>query len=176
MIEKIIIASKNPVKINSTFNGFKKMMPNSDLEIEGISVPSEVKDQPLSNEETLMGALNRVKNAKKQYPDADYWVGIEGGISDINLEMRVFAWIVISSKEKSGNSRTADFILTEKVAILVRQGKELGEADDIIFGKTNSKQANGSVGILTNDVIDRTQLYEPSIILALIPIINKDLY
>ncbi len=34
---------------------------------------------PMSDAETLMGATNRANNAKKEVPDADYWVGLEGG-------------------------------------------------------------------------------------------------
>jgi non-canonical (house-cleaning) NTP pyrophosphatase len=42
--------------------------------------------------------------------------------------------------------------------VLVESGKELGDADDIVFGKSNSKQQNGAVGILTHDIITRTAL------------------
>jgi non-canonical (house-cleaning) NTP pyrophosphatase len=62
------------------------------------------------------------------------------------------------------------------VADLIRQGKELGEADDIVFGRNNSKQENGAVGLLTGDVINRAQLYEMAVILAFIPFKNLDLY
>lgn len=37
---KIVVASKNPVKINAAREGFKKMFPEVDFEVEGISVPS----------------------------------------------------------------------------------------------------------------------------------------
>ena len=92
---KIIVASKNPVKINTTLDGFKKMFPEHEIEIEGVNVASGVADQPKSDEETFNGANNRSLTAKEQYPDADFWVGIEGGISDTGSEMTSFAWIVI---------------------------------------------------------------------------------
>ena len=79
------------------------------------------------------------------------------------------------SPHKSGRSRTATFILPDEVAALVHQGLELGDADDRVFGRNNSKQANGSVGILTGDVIDRTDFYTEAITLALIPFINPSL-
>ena len=59
---------------------------------------------------------------------------------------------------------------------LINQGKELGEADDIVFGQSNSKQKNGAVGILTNNIIDRTQFYVEAMVLALIPFLNEDIY
>jgi non-canonical (house-cleaning) NTP pyrophosphatase len=58
----------------------------------------------------------------------------------------------------------------------VRQGMELGDADDAVFGRSNSKQANGAVGILTGNVIDRAELYEQAVVLALIPFKNPELY
>jgi len=176
-MQKIIITSKNPVKINATLNGFKRMFPNEDFVIESLSVPSLVRDQPMSGSETRDGAYNRVINAYNSNIVADYYVGIEGGIEEINNEMQAFAWIFIKHKSGLfGKARTSTFFLPPKVAILINQGKELGEADDIVFGKTNSKQENGAVGILTGDIISRTHYYTEAIILALIPFKNPDLY
>ena len=176
-MKKVIVASTNPVKINAAKLGFEKMFPDEDFEVEGISASSEVSDQPMSEEETLKGATNRAENASKQVPDADYWVGVEGGLHVINDDMEAFAWMVIKPKEgKIGKGKTGSFFLPKKVIELINKGIELGEADDIVFGKTNSKQKSGTVGTLTHDVITRTSYYEPAIILALIPLKNPSLY
>ena len=176
-MKKVIIASTNPVKITTTEIGFRKMFPEETFRFQGISAPSQVSDQPLSEEETLRGASNRVENVRAVSSDADYWVGIEGGLKELDGSMEAFAWIVIRSKTgKIGKGRTGAFILPSKVAELIKQGKELGDADDIVFGKTNSKQSNGAVGILTGDVLTRTTFYEPAVILALIPFKNPELY
>lgn len=91
--------------------------------------------------------------------------------------MGAFAWMVIKSKEgKISLGKTASFILPKKIIELVKQGKELGEADDIVFGQTNSKQANGTVGNLTDNVLTRTTYYVEGIILALIPFKKPELY
>jgi non-canonical (house-cleaning) NTP pyrophosphatase len=52
----------------------------------------------------------------------------------------------------------------------------LGEADDLVFGRSNSKQANGAVGLLTDDAVTRTTYYVPAVIFALIPFKNAELY
>lgn len=173
---KIIVASKNPVKINTTLDGFKKMFPEQEFEIEGVSVPSGVADQPKTDKETFEGANNRSLTAKQQFPNADFWVGIEGGIEDTGTEMTSFAWIVIQGNNLIGKSRTGTFLLSPKVAELIRSGLELGDADDKIFGMKNSKQQNGAVGILTKDLLTRQSFYEVSVILALIPFKNSDIY
>jgi inosine/xanthosine triphosphatase len=118
-----------------------------------------------------------VRNVSNLVTEADYWVGIEGGIEDVHDELEVFAWVFVKSANgKIGKGKTGSFFLPYKIAELVRQGIELGEADDIVFGRKNSKQANGAIGILTDDVITRTTYYESAVIMALIPFKNKTLY
>jgi inosine/xanthosine triphosphatase len=176
-VEKIIVASTNPIKIETALNGFRKMFPEREFEAIGKSVASGVPDQPMTTEETLLGAKNRALGAKALYEDADYWVGIEGGIQTSETEMDAFAWVVvIDKKDILGRSRTANFQLPPVIVKLIKEGKELGEADDIVFGRTNSKQANGGVGLLTHDVLSRTAFYEHAVILALVPMLNEELY
>ena len=170
----IALASYNPVKRDSTLAGFNKMFPLDDWELKSIDVPSGVSDQPQSDAEALRGAPHRALSASEAL-EADYYVGIEGGIEDTGT-MTTFAWVIIQSYGTVGKARTGTLFLPEKVARLVREGKELGEADDIVFGKENSKQTYGAVGLLTGDVIDRTRFYEDAVVLALIPFRNPDLY
>lgn len=91
--QKVVIASLNPAKINAVKSAFQSAFPQQVFEFVGISVPSEVADQPMTNEETHRGALNRVKNAKVEMPTADFYVGLEAGIEG-NV---TFAWMVIES-------------------------------------------------------------------------------
>jgi len=66
--------------------------------------------------------------------------------------------------------------LPKEVSKLIDEGLELGEADDQVFQRQNSKQQNGAVGLLTQDIITRTTYYQEAIILALVPFINSELY
>lgn len=157
-------------------NGFQRMFPAETFTIKTISVSSGVSPQPMSNDETIQGAQNRATNAAKILPDGDYWVGIEGGVESVHAELSAFAWVVVLSDHQTGKGKSGTFFLPNAIADLVRQGKELGEADDIIFKRSNSKQDNGAIGILTANVIDRRQLYEPAVIMALIPFLNPELY
>jgi inosine/xanthosine triphosphatase len=176
-MKKVIVASTNPVKIESALLGFTRMFPDESFDVQGVSTLSNVSEQPMSSNETLIGATNRAQNVSKLVTEADYWVGIEGGIEDVNEELEVFAWAVVKSRDgKIGKGKTGSFFLPNKVAELVRQGVELGEADDIVFGRTNSKQVNGAIGILTDDVITRTTYYVPAVIMAVIPFKNIMLY
>jgi inosine/xanthosine triphosphatase len=175
-MKKIVIASHNPIKIEATRRGFQNMFPDEDFHIEAVIAPSGVRAQPMSSQETMVGAANRARAAQKKRQNADFWVGIEGGVEAEGQELAAFAWIVIHSANLTGKSRTGTFFLPPPVARLIWQGKELGEADDIVFNQSNSKQANGAIGILTGDVIDRTALYAHAVVLALVPFKNPELF
>ena len=175
-MKTIVIASKNPVKIKAVKNAFTRMFPCQMFKLESVDVSSGVSNQPESDAEVLKGAENRASNAKKELANAHYWVGIEGGIEDTEFGMTAFAWIVILSKKQIGRGRTGTFFLPEKVARLVRQGKELGDANDIVFNRSNSKQNYGAIGLLTGNVINRTRLYEHGVIMALVEFKNIELY
>ncbi len=172
---KVLVASKNPVKIDAVKDGLTAFL-NDNIELLGVSVESGVSDQPMTDEETLLGASNRVISAMNQFSGYDYYVGLEGGVEQHASGLMAFAWMVISNGEKIGKARTASFFLPPEVAKLVHDGMELGYADDLVFSKSNSKQKNGAVGLLTNDLITRKTLYLPAVQMAFIPFLNPELY
>lgn len=172
-MKKVVIASENPVKIKAVQDGFLKVYGfTEEIKVIPRVVDSGVSDQPLSDQETFTGALNRAKAIQQQVPKADYWVGLEGGIDTSYDSVYSFAWIVILSDNSKGLSRTASFALPQKVVSLIQEGKELGDAMDILYHDKNSKQKQGAVGTLTKGVITRSQLYVPSVVLALCQILR----
>lgn len=175
-MKTIVVASKNPVKARATLGGFQTMFPQETFDLKTVTVSSGVSHQPMSSAETLTGAINRAHQAQQLIWDADYWVGLEGGIEETQEGMMSFAWIVVMSEQLTGKGRTGTFFLPEAVANLIRQGQELGVANDLVFNRTNSKHGEGAVGILTRGVINRTQLYEHAVILALAPFRNINMY
>jgi inosine/xanthosine triphosphatase len=180
---KVVVSSQNPVKVNATKGGFRKVFPGKKFQYLTVSVPSGVNDQPMGDAESFRGARNRALNAKKQIPDADYWVGIEGGVQKRGKSLCPAAWVVVLGKSGvgakrviQGQARTGLFYLPQIISDLVLEGKELGEADDIVFGQSNSKQQNGGVGLMTDNVIDRARFYEDAVVLALIPFKKQALF
>jgi hypothetical protein len=80
--QTLVVASQNPVKIEATRRGFASMFPGRAFHLHPVEVPSGVRPQPLSDAETLQGALKRVQHAAHLVPQAAYWVGIEGGVEE----------------------------------------------------------------------------------------------
>ena len=132
-----------------------------------------VSNQPMSCVETKKGATNRAKNITNK--SADYHIGIEGGCSYEDGVLFAFAWVVTLSKKRKGLGKTSLFQLPKEIQKLIEQGVELGEADDLVFNRKNSKQKDGAVGILTGGLVDRSKYYKEAVVMSLIPFINKKL-
>jgi len=175
-METVVIASKNPVKIKATEEAFKKMFPGKTFKFVSVASNSGVSHQPIG-EETLTGAINRVRQVKQVEPHADYWVGSEGGIVRDGHNLYSCGWSVVMSKDgRIGKSTAGYHLLPKKVSELINKGLELGEANDKVYKMTSSKRKQGSVGILTGGVIDRKEMTFSSIVLALVQFKNPDLY
>ena len=123
-----------------------------------------------------------------------------GGVVDPTSSLACMAWMAVYGKRTSqvlswtcqvpisrdeisivpyswGIAKTASFFLPPKITQLLREnGMELGDADDVVFSRNNSKHGSGTVGILTNGLIDRSKYYEHALILALVSWIRPDVY
>ena len=171
---KIVVASLNPVKVGAVRTAFETQFEASDLEMIPVSVSSDVSDQPMSDEETRTGARNRVINAKTKVPEADFWVGLEGGLETLDGSLMAFAWMAISNDSGlMGESRTTTLPLPPKIQKLVSEGLELGEANDQVFATVTSKQGGGAYGLLTNGLYTRESVYTQAVVLALVPFVHE---
>ena len=147
---KIVVASANPAKIKAVEDAFMRQFPGQDLDIESLDIPSGVSDQPVGDEETRRGALNRAARANELRPDADFCVGLEGGIETIDDNLMAYAWMAVRGGDgRVGEARTVTLPLPERVKRLVEGGMELGAANDRVFSTVNSKQKGGAFGLLT---------------------------
>lgn len=175
-MKKVVVGSQNPVKVSATQQAFEAMFPEEQFEVVGVAAPSGVSDQPMTDEETKLGAYNRTVSAKNIEPKADFWVGIEGGLEKHSNEQWTMAWMCVSSNEQIGYGKTSAFLLPTEISNLINNGMELGHAADKVFSTDNIKQKGGAIGLLTNGLVSRRDFYLHAMIFALIPFLQKDLY
>ncbi len=175
---KVLMATKNPGKIEGAKQAFEKYFDN--VEIEGISVDSDVSDQPL-NEEIFEGAKNRVKNLKKYAKDnnikADYFIASEAGITNLlGGEWIDINTAVIENSEGIQSVGTSQgFQIPDKYMDEIR-ATELGIVMDKIFKGQNLGKGKGGISYLTKDVISRIDLTRNAFIMALIKYINGEVW
>ena len=170
---KIVVASRNPVKIGAAKQAFDTLFPNEILEVTGVNVDSAAGDQPDSDIATRQGARTRALNSRQAVPDADFWVGLEGGVEIIDGQLMAFAWMAVQGRVGDvSEARSTTLPLPPAVKELVAGGMELGEANDRVFSTVNSKQGGGAYGLLTDGLYTRESIYAQTIIIALIPFVN----
>ena len=170
---KIVVASRNPVKLNAAREAFSAVYPDRKLEVAGVDVASGVGDQPDSDAKTRDGARARALQARAAEPDADFWVGLEGGVDVFDDQLMAFAWMAVKGRQGDvSEARSATLPLPPAVKTLLDSGMELGEANDRVFSTVNSKQGGGAYGLLTDGRYTREGIYAQTLIIALTPFVN----
>ncbi len=95
----------------------------------GVEVDSGITDRPLNKDVTLKGVINRARNTKKENPDADFWIGLEGGLHDYGEGYHLITYACLVNK--TGDEFTGEGVeihLPESVSDKVKKGKQFGEA------------------------------------------------
>lgn len=176
-MKTVIIGSNNPVKLTSAAQAFEQTFPEDVFSFVPHTAPSGVSDQPIGIEETKQGATNRALFCKEAFKEADFWLGLEGGIEIIEEKYYVSAWMcVIGRGGQIGYGRTGAFALPALITERIKNGEELGAACDTVFLETNSGYKGGAVSILTGGKISRADFYVPAMLFALIPFSKPELF
>lgn len=174
---KILMGTTNPGKIEGARQAFSRYF--DDVKVEGVSVTSEVGDQPI-NEEIFIGAKNRVKNVKKyaieNNIDADYYIASEAGITNSLGDWIDINAAVVESKDGLQSVGTSQgFPIPEKYIEEIK-ATELGKVMDKLFHKKDFAKGKGGISVLTKDEISRIDLTKNAFIMALTMHINGDLW
>jgi non-canonical (house-cleaning) NTP pyrophosphatase len=93
---KIVVGSKNPVKISAAQTAICDVLSLKEVECVGINAPSSVAEQPMTTEETKRGAVNRIQYCQ-QHIRADFYIAIEGGVDQFEYGPATFALRHLSS-------------------------------------------------------------------------------
>jgi len=173
---KVAVGSKNPVKIEATKKAFEKVF-NCEIEIIDISIPSDVSDMPMSFKEMLKGAKNRASRAIEKV-NADYGVGLEGGFGHEEIGIFLSGFVAIINRQGVwGYSKRRGLFMPEKIIKQIKEEKkELGDVMDEIRGMKNTKQHEGCVGFMTDNLIPRQKELEGTIIYALSRFTRKEMF
>jgi len=188
---RVVVGSNNPVKVGSVRKVFEEYF--SEVEVEGIEVESGVAEQPMSEQETVQGARQRAYGALRLRPEAEFGVGIEGGVTEINptnpswtgirRRGRLFecAWVAVVKKRISGKKEETEeglggglyFELPSKVAEMIRKGGELGPIMQDLL-KYDVKRNEGAIGVFSKGKLSRQGAYEQLVKQALIKFVSSE--
>ncbi|HEY8364710.1 MAG TPA: DUF84 family protein [Haloplasmataceae bacterium] len=149
---KVIVGSTNRVKVNAIKNVF------ANYEVTGIDISSKVSAQPISDQETIKGAINRALGAKRF---GDIGIGLEGGVQQTSYGMLLVNYgALIDNDNKvylAGGSR---ILLPNEIAKEIYKGRELGDIMDQYTQRQNIKHEEGAVGVFTANFVKRIDIFE----------------
>ncbi|WEJ89178.1 MAG: inosine/xanthosine triphosphatase [Klebsiella huaxiensis] len=164
----VVSATTNPAKIQAILQAFNEIFGEGSCHIESVSVESGVPEQPFGSDETRAGARNRVTNARRAQPNADFWVAIEAGID----EGSTFSWVVIDDGNLRGEARSATLPLPQVILEKVRAGEALGPVMSQYTGIDDIGRKEGAIGVFTAGKLTRSSVYHQAVVLALSPFHN----
>ena len=171
---KILIGTTNEAKIKGAERAFKHYF--NDFEIMGIKVDSNVRDEPVDLD-IYNGAQNRVNNLIKyafdNNIDADYYLGIESGITNLLGKWIIINVAVITDKNGFTSWGTSEGFPVPNRYVDEIINKDLGTVMDNLFNEHDLRSKKGGINFLTNNVINRIDITESAFIMALTMHINE---
>ena len=172
---RVAVGSTNRVKVDAARNVFTQAFGM--VEVVSIEPEHGVEKQPMDGR-ILEGAMRRAKEAIAK-AGADYGVGVEAGLvrdSFMGRHVDVQYCAVMDSSGFVTVGRGPGFEYPPRVTRAVLEGASVGETMSAITGIENIGRRTGSIGFLSDGLMDRTSLSEIAVLMALIPRIRKELY
>ncbi len=162
----IFVGSTNPVKLNAVKLAVAEKYKKA--EVVGFETKSGVSDQPMTDEETKTGAINRAKSALEQGKVAQpglkgevLGIGLEGGVFiDEHNQMWSTVWVAVADTQGEVYlANGARVKVPSVIADLVHRGEEMGPVLQSLTGITDVRKKQGMFGIITKDFVSRTEEY-----------------
>lgn len=175
MLLKVAVGSTNPIKIEAVRSMVQRVWPKAD--VIGVSVPSGVREMPMSDTETIEGAKNRAVAAREQ-TKADLGFGLEGGIQhDPMVGWVLQGWVVVvDGNGRTGIGGNGRLPLPPVLINRILAGEELGPILDDILNEKNVRQKGGAIGLLTAGLVMRQEAFALGVAYALAPFLMPSFY
>ena len=173
---EIILGSKSLVKGEVVKKATGLLFPDTDFTI--IHIDSEASGAEPMGEGALLKQLQiSIDYLKKEKPQADYYVVMEGGVTESSAEMDEIAGVLVEDKNgQHSYSRSVSFPIPPVVAEKVKKGVPFAVAVDETYNTKDIKNTGGFVGLLTDGFVDKTALYYQSTVVAFAKFVKREWY
>lgn len=172
---KVAVGSTNKVKVDAVRNMFTQAFGL--VEVVSVEPGHGIERQPQEGR-VIEGAVRRARNALKA-TGADFGVGVEAGLfmnAHVGKKLDVQYCAVVDSSGRMTMGHGPGFEYPPEVIEAVDKGATVGDTMSALTGIDDIGKNQGSVGYLSDGLIDRTSLTEIAVLMALIPRIRRDLY
>jgi inosine/xanthosine triphosphatase len=146
--------------------------PPEPVEIVAVDASSGEADTPLSEAATLAGARRRARVARASVPGAAFGVGLEGGVTLVSrdpLQVVLRNWAAVWDGKSEAVGAGPAIMLPGELAEEVLSGVDLATAIDRWSGQHDVRSHQGAFGVLTRDLIPRSQAFSLAVVAAFAP-------
>ncbi|MCU4925361.1 inosine/xanthosine triphosphatase [Halobacteria archaeon AArc-dxtr1] len=166
----VAVGSTNPVKVTAVADALE----SSDPTTVPVAVDSGVSEQPTSVAETVRGARTRAKRALESVADANFGVGLEGGVAEYEGADGLFLimWASATDGDRVEVGGGPSLRLPEPVVRRLEAGAELGPVMDALLGTEGIAEREGAAGVLTGGRVDRAGALETAVTCAFGPFLT----
>jgi inosine/xanthosine triphosphatase len=174
---KIVISTENKAKVQAVKEVLESVW--NDIMIIAEKFPSDISEQPVTEQEGIEGAVNRIKNSKEKYSDADYYIGMEGFVDSNEYGMFLAGAVVIENNiGDRGVGVSGKIQLPDDIKTKIDQGEELGPLVQNLMNDSKNEIRNfdGTNGILTKGLYNRVDEFKDATKCALAKFLSSELY
>jgi inosine/xanthosine triphosphatase len=160
----VIVTSLNEAKMVAVRNVIKDFFPEI-TQVIGVASQSMVSETPIGDEEAIAGCRNRIPFARRAYPDAAYFVSIEGAIDFNTHGAFVYSWVLVEQRDpdRQALGSSAKVQLPAFLAQGVEKGSSLSELTKATYQTSANVSNLGTNGVITNGAFTRTDEFETAL-------------
>jgi inosine/xanthosine triphosphatase len=186
----VAVGSTRRPKLNAVWEALTVVGPvldgDAQFDIAAVEVASGVRHTPLTREEIMTGARQRVEAlariAREKNEPWEYFVGLEGGLDVIRYAtsrlvfLENWAYVADTNGRAAFGQSGAVPVPDELAKPVIDDGVELSEAIDAFASGRGIRDAQGTWGILTRNMITRQDAFRVAVINAFAPFFNRAAY
>lgn len=186
----VVVGTTRRPKLNAVWEALTVVGPvldsDAQFDIAEMEVPSGVRHTPLTREEIMAGARNRgealMRMACEKNEPWEYFIGLEGGFDVVGagasrlVFLENWAYVADANGGSSFGQSGAVLVPEALAKRVVDEGIELSEAIDAFASGRGIRDAQGTWGILTRNMITRQDAFRVAVINAFAPFFNREVY
>lgn len=165
-LDYCFVGSTNPVKLDAVRQA---VLPTwSKAKIIGYEVKSGVDNQPRSDKETKLGAVNRAQRVlalglsenKIESNAICLGFGLQGGVCQFEGKLWSTVWAAVATQDQRiFTANGARISLPPSIAKPIQAGAEMGPVLSQLFAGADIRHNQGMIGVVTRNLVTRTDEY-----------------
>jgi inosine/xanthosine triphosphatase len=186
---KIALGSDRAAKVEAVRASVKRIAALSEdwreTEVIALAVETDAPAMPLTDEQLMRGARQRALAVRellaREGTSAQLYIGLEGGFHSLSLDdcwmTFLRGWAYATDGVRACYGASPSIMVPDAIARrVIDGGGELGPVMDEVAGERDVRSRQGAWGVLSRDLLTRSESFEAALIAAFAPFYNARFY